>query len=192
MSDSNKEVGVLLRALAEGKDLGQAAQEQNKKSQWAQGILVKIADRYDPPVKKISLESQEDIVIFIDGGARGNPGPAGCGVVIQDNQGNELVALSEFLGIATNNEAEYSGLVLALEKASELTHETVEIRTDSELLARQMTGQYKVKAKNLLPFYIKANKLMQRFRRVRFTHVPREQNKEADHLANEAMDRGVF
>jgi ribonuclease HI len=131
------------------------------------------------------------IVAYIDGGARGNPGPAGYGVVVRDQSGQKLAERSEFLGHGTNNFAEYSGLLAALEYAHQHGHEAVKIVSDSELLVRQMNGQYKVKSPDLRPMYERARQLARQLRWFSIEHARREQNREADRLANEAMDRAT-
>jgi ribonuclease HI len=123
----------------------------------------------------------------VDGGSRGNPGPAGYGVRIQQDDGT-VVELKESLGIATNNVAEYNGLLAALRWAAEHGVSTLHVRADSELMVKQMKGVYKVKNAGLLPLYEDARALMRRIGRVTFEHVRREFNKDADRLANEAMD----
>ncbi len=131
-------------------------------------------------------------LIYADGGSRGNPGPAGCGVVITDlATGQSLANISEFLGHVTNNVAEYTGLVLGLEKVLALGIDSVEARMDSELVVKQIKGEYRVKNENLKPLYTKAIQLKGRFKKFAISHVRREQNKDADRLANQAMDRGV-
>jgi probable phosphoglycerate mutase len=127
-------------------------------------------------------------VAYIDGGSRGNPGPAGYGVRIEDAGGALIAELRGTLGVATNNVAEYRGLLAALTWA--LGHEVTElaIRSDSELLVKQMRGLYKVKNPGLRPLHREAVALMQRLGRVTFHHVSRDLNVEADRLANEAMD----
>lgn len=130
------------------------------------------------------------IVAYIDGGSRGNPGPAGYGVRIEDG-GSEVVAeLHGALGIATNNVAEYHGLLAALTWAVDHGVPSLEIRSDSELLVKQMLGVYRVKNPGLQPLHQEARLLAARVGRVRFKHVRRELNKEADRLANLAMDEG--
>lgn len=128
------------------------------------------------------------IVAWIDGGARGNPGPAGYGVRIEDEDGNLVAELHAGLGIATNNVAEYNGLLAALRYAVEHGHTRVRIRADSELLVKQMRGEYRVKNEGLKPLFLEACSLIRRIGDVTFTHVPREQNKEADRLSNLGMD----
>jgi ribonuclease HI len=128
------------------------------------------------------------ITAYTDGGARGNPGPAGFGVRIEDAAGNLVEELHGPLGIATNNVAEYNGLLAALRYALDHGHRDVRIKADSELLVRQMRGEYKVKHPGLQPLYQEARVLAQRVGRVTFEHIRREANKEADRLSNLGMD----
>ena len=126
-------------------------------------------------------------VAEVDGGSRGNPGPAGCGFVLRLGEGAcEEHAI--FLGETTNNVAEYAGLLAALRRAHELGVESLTVRSDSELLIRQLAGSYRVRAAHLVPLWQRARKLMARFRRVELLSVRREVNREADRLANRAMD----
>ena len=125
---------------------------------------------------------------YIDGGARGNPGPAGYGVRIEDEGGNLIEELYQPLGVATNNVAEYNGLLAALRWAVDHGEREVHIRSDSELLVKQMRGEYKVKHPGLQPLYVRARLLAVEIGDVRFEHVRREFNKEADRLSNLGMD----
>jgi ribonuclease HI len=125
---------------------------------------------------------------YIDGGARGNPGPAGYGVRIETPDGELVDELHGALGVATNNVAEYSGLLAALQWAIEHGERDVHIRSDSELLVKQMRGEYKVKHPGLQPLVARARLLMMELGSVTLEHVRREQNKEADRLSNLAMD----
>jgi len=127
-------------------------------------------------------------VIHIDGGARGNPGHAGFGVDVRDAGGELLAGIYGYLGIQTNNVAEYAALIVALRHAIDAGAAAVLIQSDSELLVRQMEGRYKVKSPGLLPLYQEAKRLAGRVRKLRIEHVPRARNKEADALANAAMD----
>lgn len=127
----------------------------------------------------------------VDGGARGNPGPAGYGVVLRDASGKSVAELSRFLGIRTNNFAEYSGLIAALECALEKNLRALRVVSDSELMVRQINGQYKVRSPELRPLYEQAKALIHRFSSFRIEHARREQNKDADRLANRAMDNGM-
>lgn len=131
------------------------------------------------------------ITANVDGGARGNPGPAGYGVYIRDANGNAIAQLSEYLGHKTNNFAEYSALLAALEYAVSNGYRTLKVISDSELMVRQMTGQYRVNSPDLKPLYEKARSLTRKLDKFTIQHVLRGQNQHADKLANEAMDRGV-
>jgi probable phosphoglycerate mutase len=128
------------------------------------------------------------ITANIDGGARGNPGPAGYGVVIRDADGTVLHELHAGLGVATNNVAEYNGLLAALRWAKEHGHTEVHIKADSLLLVEQMRGNYKVKNAGLQPLHARARLLAYEIGRVTFEHVRRELNKDADRLSNLGMD----
>jgi ribonuclease HI len=128
------------------------------------------------------------IIAYIDGGARGNPGPAGYGVSIQSTDGAVIEELHGGLGIATNNVAEYNGLLAALKWAIDHDAGRVQIRADSELLVKQMRGEYRVKNAGLQPLYVRARLLAAQLADVRFEHVRREFNKEADRLSNLGMD----
>src|SRR5258706_13620403 len=124
----------------------------------------------------------------IDGGSRGNPGPASYGVVIRDPRGEIVARLKKYIGRTTNNVAEYYGLIAALDYAQSHSIRALRVESDSELLVKQMRGQYKVKSADLKPLYERAKKMSQTFASFRIDHVYREQNREADLLANEAMD----
>ena len=128
------------------------------------------------------------ITAYIDGGARGNPGPAGYGVYIQGPDGAPLEELYGGLGIATNNVAEYNGLLAALRWAKEHGHTTVHVKADSLLVVEQMRGRFKVKHPGLQPLHAKATLLAHEVGRVTFEHVRREMNKDADRLSNLGMD----
>jgi probable phosphoglycerate mutase len=123
-----------------------------------------------------------------DGGARGNPGPAAYGYVLEADDGTVLDARGEAIGVATNNVAEYRALIAGLEKALELAIDELEVVSDSELLVRQMTGEYKVKNETLRDLNDEAETLARKLRRVRYTAVRREHNELADRLVNEALD----
>jgi ribonuclease HI len=129
-------------------------------------------------------------IIFTDGGARGNPGPAGIGVVIYNEARQVVAEVAEYLGVATNNQAEYRAVIAALKKAHELGGSELDFYLDSELVVKQLNREYKVKNKDLAPLFLMIHNLSLSFKRITYTHVPRERNKEADCLANEAMDRG--
>ena len=129
------------------------------------------------------------LIIYTDGGARGNPGPAGIGAVAYNKKGEVVFKISQFIGYTTNNQAEYQAVLAALEKAKQIDADQVKIFMDSQLVARQLNGEYKVKNKDLAPLFVKIYNLTFNFKSVKFIHIPREKNKEADRLANQAMDR---
>ncbi len=126
--------------------------------------------------------------IFTDGGARGNPGPAAAGGVIETTDGTIVAELSEYLGIATNNVAEYRALALALCKAKELGCQTVVVHMDSELVVRQLNGLYKVKDPKMVELYSQVRRLLREFSDWKVQHVRRSENKRADELVNNALD----
>lgn len=126
--------------------------------------------------------------IYSDGASRGNPGHAGAGAVILDSDGNQVDEICKYLGETTNNQAEYQALLLALEKASKLKPESIEIYADSELMIKQLKGEYKMKNEALKPHFQKIMTILNQLKKYKLTHVPREKNKKADKLANEAID----
>lgn len=127
-------------------------------------------------------------VVFADGASRGNPGPASIGAVLYDPKGREVHTVSRRLGRATNNEAEYQAAISGLESALALGARKVELRLDSELLVRQLQYRYRVRNPRLQPFFHRMIELRNRFEAFEVRHVPREQNKRADQLANLALD----
>lgn len=134
--------------------------------------------------------------LYADGGARGNPGPAGAGSVVFDDLGNRVVEVADYLGVATNNIAEYEAVIRGLRKLSEefstehLQKVQLTVKMDSKLVIEQLKGNYKVKHPNLVPRYLEVKNLIARnFPSIEFVHVPRELNKDADALANQAMDK---
>jgi ribonuclease HI len=135
--------------------------------------------------------SSEAIVAYCDGGSRGNPGPAGFGVYIQDSTGKVLAELSQYLGKQTNNFAEYSALLAALEFAIAQGHRSLRVVSDSELMVKQMKGQYRVNSPELRPLYEEARRRVPQLEHFQIQHVLREKNRHADRLANLAMDRGM-
>jgi ribonuclease HI len=130
-------------------------------------------------------------VAFTDGGSRGNPGPSGYGVVVQGTDGVVLAELSEFLGLRTNNVAEYSGMLAALEYALTNGLKRLRVVSDSELMVKQMKGQYRVQSPELRPLYEEAKRRAAKLDGFQIEHVLRGKNKKADELANQAMDRGM-
>ncbi|MHB1856120.1 MAG: ribonuclease HI family protein [Acidobacteriaceae bacterium] len=130
-------------------------------------------------------------IAYTDGGSRGNPGPSGYGVVIQADNGSILAELSEFLGMRTNNVAEYSGLLAALEFALANCIPRLRVVSDSELMVKQIRGQYRVQSPDLRPLYEQAKRSIAKLEAFQIEHVLRGKNKKADELANLAMDRGM-
>ncbi len=133
----------------------------------------------------------EWITAYCDGGSRGNPGPAGFGVYVEDPDGQKLAELSEFLGRTTNNVAEYSGLLAALDFALKNGRKRLRVVSDSELMVKQMQGRYKVNSADLRPLYEEAKRRVAKLAGFRIEHVLRGKNQRADRLANQAMDRGM-
>jgi ribonuclease H / adenosylcobalamin/alpha-ribazole phosphatase len=133
----------------------------------------------------------QNITMFTDGGSRNNPGISGIGGVIYEGD-TRKVTVSEFIGIQTNNWAEYQGVIRALTRGIELgfTTRSVEVRLDSKLVQEQLSGNWKVKEPTLKPQWSRASTLADQYKSLSFVYIPREKNKEADALANEAMDRG--
>ena len=133
--------------------------------------------------------NQKKLVIFTDGASRNNPGPAAIGAVIKDEAGRVAGTVSRAIGTATNNQAEYSAVIAALEEAIKMGATRVELKADSELVVEQLNGRYKVKKATLRPLYQKVVRLIGALEAFTITHIPREQNREADRLANKALDR---
>ncbi|MCU0679018.1 MAG: ribonuclease HI family protein [Planctomycetes bacterium] len=129
------------------------------------------------------------LIIFTDGGARGNPGPAGIGAVIYDENKKMVAEISEFIGEATNNQAEYKAVMAAIGKARDLGAKELVFYLDSELVVKQLNREYKVKNGGLAPLFVRIYNASLDFKKVIFKHIPREQNKEADRLVNEAIDQ---
>lgn len=127
-------------------------------------------------------------IIHSDGGARGNPGPAAIGAVIADVNGKVVETVSKTIGETTNNQAEYQAILAGLEVAKKLGAEEVDCFLDSELVVKQLRHEYKVKNKELAPLFVKVHNLSLQFKKISFTHIRRELNKEADKLVNEALD----
>ncbi|MDO8493660.1 MAG: ribonuclease HI family protein [bacterium] len=140
---------------------------------------------------------KKKIIIYTDGGSRGNPGVAGAGAYITDGEGKVLKECSQALGIQTNNYAEYQAVILGLENLKKivgtenLPNYEVEMKMDSELVQRQLSGKYQIKEEGLIPLFMKIwNMRVKDFKDLKFTHIPREQNKDADRLSNVGMDEG--
>lgn|SRR3989344_1955323 len=143
----------------------------------------------------MSENKRDKIIVYTDGGSRGNPGPAAIGVVFKDAEENVIKEYGEKFGVKTNNEAEYGAVVFALKKLKQLFGKEktkklfVEFRMDSEFVMKQLNGEYKIEEERLFPPFIAIWNLRMDFAKVTFNHVPREKNREADRLVNEAFDR---
>ncbi len=201
---------ALLRALAETGDLaGAAARFPGLDAAGAARILREAADALDPEGRAPAPEPAPSapgtapgaaktgpsgvtmpkrVRVFSDGAARGNPGPAGAGAVIQAPNGEVVARLGRYLGRTTNNVAEYQGLLLGLRHALAGGVREVQVAADSELMIKQLRGQYQVKAAHLKPLFAEARALLGRFDRVELVHVPRAENAAADQMANRAVD----
>ena len=127
------------------------------------------------------------VQIFTDGAARGNPGPAGIGVVIKSEK-ETLLEVSDYIGKTTNNVAEYMALIRGLEEALDMGNKSVEVYSDSELVVKQLNGEYKVKNEGLVPLYLHTRSLIKKFNHFSINHTVREENKHADELANKGID----
>ncbi|MDO8669339.1 MAG: ribonuclease HI family protein [Candidatus Buchananbacteria bacterium] len=140
-------------------------------------------------LNNINVNIMIKAILHTDGGARGNPGPAGLGAVLE--MGDDKLFFKKYIGEATNNQAEYQALILGLTKAQERGVAEVDCYLDSELVVKQLNREYKVKNEGIAPLFIKVWNLTQQFKKVKFIHVFREDNKEADKLVNEAIDKAV-
>lgn len=140
------------------------------------------------------MENTKKLIVYTDGGSRGNPGEAALGVVVCDEKGNTIKEYGERLGVKTNNEAEYEAVIFALKKIKALFGKEktkkmeIVVRMDSEFVMKQINGEYKIEEERMFPLFIAVWNLKMDFARVAFSHVPREKNKEADRLVNEALD----
>ena len=155
-------------------------------------LLEKMADVAEelprtPSVPEMPAAMQR-LRVYSDGAARGNPGPAGAGAVLVEPSGQVVDRLGKYLGVQTNNFAEYMGLLLGLRRAHDLSVREVEVFADSELMIRQLGGRYQVKSPSLRPLYEEALQLLNGFSRVKLVHVPREMNSAADEMSNRAID----
>ena len=131
------------------------------------------------------------LIIYTDGGARNNPGPAGIGAVFKAENRKIIFEISEYIGEATNNQAEYRAVIAALQKARELGAQELEFYLDSELVVKQLNREYRVKDRDLAPLFLQIHNLSLDFKKIIFCHIPREKNEEADRLVNLAIDKAV-
>ncbi|KXG78496.1 14.7 kDa ribonuclease H-like protein [Fervidicola ferrireducens] len=133
----------------------------------------------------------ERLKVYVDGASRGNPGDAGIGIVMLDENGNVVKEMSDYIGQTTNNIAEYTALIIALKEALEMGCEEIEVFSDSELMVKQINGQYQIKNEGIKRLYSQVVQLMKEFRSFSINHVRREYNKRADELANEGIDMAL-
>jgi ribonuclease HI len=148
----------------------------------------KSARLFPEPASQRGPDAGSLVIANVDGGARGNPGPAAYGIILRTADGNTMLAAGKCLGRTTNNVAEYYGLIAALDAATERGVRRLRVESDSELLVRQMQGEYRVKSPDLRPLHERAERLARGFEHFEITHVPREKNREADRLVNAALD----
>jgi ribonuclease HI len=151
----------------------------------------KLFDEPHAASSKAPATESDYVIAYIDGGARGNPGPAGYGVALKDSAGKNVGELSRYLGHRTNNYAEYCGLLAALEYAVGKGLPALRVVSDSELMVKQIRGEYKVRSPELRELYERARALIRKLGSFRIEHVRREKNRDADRLANQAMDQGM-
>lgn len=172
----------LLELIFRGIDLDSLrAKDPSITQERLESLLAKLRSKLKPPRGKLS--------VYTDGASRGNPGRAGIGVVICDKGHKVLEEVAEYIGETTNNVAEYKALVTGLKKALDYGVGEVEVLSDSELLVKQVKGEYRVKAQTILPLYMEVKKLLGRLPKWAIRHIPREENTRADALANLAIDR---
>ena len=173
---------VIFRALAEGLDLAQVRERFGLTPDGLQDIFQEVADYY--------CNLEEGVwTIYCDGASRGNPGPAGAGAALFNPRGEVEAQLARYLGETTNNVAEYQALILGLQEAVRLGAKKLQVFADSELLVRQLNGQYRVKSPHLLPLWRLAKNELQNFEAYTISHVPRAENSLADDLANQGIDQ---
>lgn len=185
--------GQLLLAIAEHETLERTCAalgiEREDARRLIRGVAAKLREeKPQASGMRHRAGSEKAVRVYSDGAARGNPGPAGAGAVVVDASGKVLARRGRFLGTATNNVAEYKGLLLGLEAAKELGAREVEVRADSQLLIRQLKGEYAVKHAGLKPLHAEALRLLRAFDRFDLQHVPREENALADEMSNRAID----
>lgn len=196
MRDSQKH--KVLADLAETLDFMETFKRNPEISSDAmQCLLFEVSDIFTHSVKKklagsvhkTTKKYYNALILNVDGASRGNPGKSSAGVIIKDESGNVIERISKYIGVATNNIAEYSALIIALEMAKEIGAEKVKIYSDSELMVKQIKGEYRVKNENLKPLHQNAIDLLKHFKTYGIIYIERENNREADKLANQALDK---
>lgn len=174
----------LLRFIARNERLASTEAEFG----LTQAELKRELDKAAAKLTEAMAPNFDKLSVYSDGAARGNPGLSGAGAVLVEPSGQVVDKLGKFLGIQTNNYAEYMGLLIGLRRARELGAKEIEVFADSELMIRQLGGRYQVKSPALRPLYDEALKLLEGFSRTKLVHVPREMNKQADEMSNRAID----
>ncbi|HYD41700.1 MAG TPA: ribonuclease HI family protein [Anaeromyxobacter sp.] len=169
--------------IDEAMDLSKAEREQRRRERDAAEAAERAAQQ-----EAAKVEAEKRTRLFTDGAARGNPGPAGAGAVIVSPDGHIQAKVGKFLGESTNNVAEYMGLILGLRRAKAMGIKELEVLSDSELLVKQLQGEYAVKAEHLLPLHQEAQALLKAFPWIQLRHIPREENVQADAMSNRAID----
>ena len=195
MSGQRPSLSELLRVIAEEESLDRTlARFPGLSRTELVGVLLGTPPPSHPPPRTHPagpvhpVQPHRKVRVASDGAARGNPGPAGAGAVLWDEQGRVLERLGKYLGRQTNNVAEYQALLLGVRRAQELGAEELEVVADSELMIRQLSGSYQVRAPALRELHSEALSLLKAFRKVKLVHVPRAQNAEADEMSNRAID----
>jgi len=181
-SDAERAAQRTAAELEDSMQLSRAEQERRKRERAAEG------ERERDAARAAAAARPPRTRLFTDGAARGNPGPAGAGAVIVSPEGHVVAKIGKFLGEATNNVAEYTGLILGLRRARAMGIKSLEVLADSELMVRQLAGDYAVKAEHLRPLYEEAKALLAGFADVEVRHIPREENAQADLMSNRAID----
>ncbi len=181
---------TFIEALMEGRDVESAAgiASISKREVAAAFEALKIILSEEPVRGESARTSALVLTVFSDGASRGNPGRSACAVILYDAKGDELLRRTKILGVTTNNVAEYEGVLMGLELAQDLGAAEVHLKLDSELVVRQLNGQYRVKSEALEPLYLQAVQLLSSFPKATVSHVQRKDNMEADRLVNKALD----
>lgn len=185
--DLSRRLADALESLLAGKTLDEALEDAGVEKGRAESVIRKVASALRGTGASTPSAGLK-IVAFSDGGSRGNPGPAACAAILYDGEGNELLRRAKKIGKATNNVAEYEGVILALELAGQLRAGKLVIKLDSELVVRQIEGNYKVKNEGLRPYHARAVELIAGFPSFTIKHVRRDKNKKADKLVNDTLD----
>ncbi len=183
-----KQSEVERAARTSAEDLDAAMNESKAEREQKKRQRTAAAERERAEVATKVTEQPPRVRLFTDGAARGNPGPAGAGAVIVSPAGHIMAKIGKFLGESTNNVAEYTGLILGLKRAKAMGIKELDVFSDSELLVRQLAGEYAVKAEHLKPLHDEARTLLNGFPEVHVAHIPREENKAADEMSNRAID----